>query len=155
MLKQLGIYPKRTVRFTAWMDEEQGAEGALTYAGARKGSSDHVAALECDSGAGHPVGFHFVGKPDLEERMRPLAQVFESIGASTVTPPAKLERMSTPQRQRRPWIQSTQDSHFYFNYHHTAADTFDKVDARELYENAAVMAVLAFALADSADTAPN
>jgi hypothetical protein len=40
------------------------------------------------------------------------------------------------------------------NYHHTAADTFDKVDARELNENAAVMAVLAYALADSAETAP-
>jgi carboxypeptidase Q len=47
-----------------------------------------------------------------------------------------------------------QDSRFYFNYHHTAADTFDKVDARELNENAAVMTVLAYALADSADTAP-
>ena len=54
-----------------------------------------------------------------------------------------------------PGFSPTQDSRFYFNYHHTAADAFDKVDARELYENAAVMAVLAFALADSADTAPN
>jgi len=47
-----------------------------------------------------------------------------------------------------------QDSRFYFNYHHTAADTFDKVDPRHLNENAAVMAVLAYALADSAEPAP-
>jgi Zn-dependent M28 family amino/carboxypeptidase len=47
-----------------------------------------------------------------------------------------------------------QDSRYYFNYHHTAADTFDKVDPRHLNENAAIMAVLAYALADSADPAP-
>ena len=43
----------------------------------------------------------------------------------------------------------TQDARLYFNYHHTAADTFDKVDPRELNENAAVMAVPAYALADA------
>jgi Zn-dependent M28 family amino/carboxypeptidase len=35
----------------------------------------------------------------------------------------------------------------YFDYHHTAADTLDKIDPRELRENAAVVAVLAYALA--------
>ena len=47
-----------------------------------------------------------------------------------------------------------QDNRFYFNYHHSPADTFDKVNPRHLNENAAVMAVLAYALADSAETAP-
>ena len=47
-----------------------------------------------------------------------------------------------------------QDRRYYFNYHHTAADTFDKVDPKHLNENAAVMAVLAYALADSAEPAP-
>jgi carboxypeptidase Q len=47
-----------------------------------------------------------------------------------------------------------QDSRFYFNYHHTAADTFDKVNPKELNENAAIMAVLAYALADSPAPAP-
>jgi Zn-dependent M28 family amino/carboxypeptidase len=41
-----------------------------------------------------------------------------------------------------------QDDRFYFNYHHTAADTLDKVVPRELQENAAVIAVLAYALAN-------
>ena len=47
-----------------------------------------------------------------------------------------------------------QDSRFYFNYHHTAADTFDKIDKKHLNENAAIMAVLAYALADAATAAP-
>ena len=156
LLKQLGIHPKRTVRFIAWMDEEQGAEGAETYA--KEHSNDllnHVAALESDTGAGHPVGFNFVGKPELEEWMRPVAQALESIGASTITHSREVGTDVDPLNEKGvPGFSTAQDSRFYFNYHHTAADTFDKVDARELNENAAVMAVLAYALADSADTAP-
>jgi Zn-dependent M28 family amino/carboxypeptidase len=53
-----------------------------------------------------------------------------------------------------PGFTPAQDGRFYFNYHHTAADTFDKVDPRHLGENAAVMAVLAYALADSSSPAP-
>jgi Zn-dependent M28 family amino/carboxypeptidase len=53
-----------------------------------------------------------------------------------------------------PSFAPVQDSRYYFNYHHTAADTFDKVDPHHLNENAAVMAVLAYALADSAEPAP-
>ncbi len=52
-----------------------------------------------------------------------------------------------------PSFAPVQDSRFYFNYHHTAADTFDKVDPHHLSENAAVVTVLAYALADSAEPA--
>jgi Zn-dependent M28 family amino/carboxypeptidase len=41
-----------------------------------------------------------------------------------------------------------QDSRFYFNYHHTAADTLDKIVPQELAENSAVVAVTAYALAN-------
>ncbi len=47
-----------------------------------------------------------------------------------------------------------QDSRFYFNYHHSPADTLDKIDPRELAENAAVMAVLSYALADMPQPLP-
>jgi hypothetical protein len=156
LLKQLGIHCKRTVRFIAWMDEEQGVGGAQIYA--KEHANDlrnHVAALESDLGAGHPTGFRFVGKPELEDWMRPVAQVLESIGASTVTYAREVGTDVEPLNEKGvPGFSPAQDSRFYFNYHHTAADTFDKVDARELNENAAVMTVLAYALADSADTVP-
>ena len=44
-----------------------------------------------------------------------------------------------------------QDGRTYFNYHHTAADTLDKVVPAELRENAAAMAVLAYALTNMKD----
>ncbi len=48
-----------------------------------------------------------------------------------------------------PAFSPMQDSRFYFNYHHTAADTLDKIVPRELQENAAVVAVAAYALANA------
>jgi hypothetical protein len=46
------------------------------------------------------------------------------------------------------------DSRTYFHYHHTAADTLDKIVPRELQENVAVVAVLAYALASLAQPLP-
>jgi carboxypeptidase Q len=156
LLHQLGIRPKRTVRFIAWMDEEQGAEGAQTYAAEHAGDlQNHIAALEADLGAGHPIGVFFVGKPELEDWVRPVAHVLESIGAGTVKSAREVGADVEHINQKGvPGFSPNQDSRFYFNYHHTAADTFDKVDPHELGENAAVMTVLAYALADSATPAP-
>ena len=47
-----------------------------------------------------------------------------------------------------------QDLRYYFNYHHTTADTLDRVNSRHLAENAAVIAVTAYALADAANPPP-
>jgi Zn-dependent M28 family amino/carboxypeptidase len=156
LLRELGIHPKRTVRFIAWMDEEQGAEGAQTYAAEHAGDSqNHIAALESDLGAGHPIGVNFVGKQELEEWVRPVAQVLQAIGAGTVSSTGEVGTDVDPLNKKGvPGFSPNQDSRFYFNYHHTAADTFDKVDPRELAENAAVMTVMAYALADSATPAP-
>lgn len=156
LLRKLAIHPRRTIRFIAWMDEEQGAEGAETYAEEHAGDlQNHVAALESDLGAGHPGGFYFAGKPELGEWIRPVGQVLNSIGAGDAIAKREVGTDVDPLNKKGvPGFCPNQDSRFYFNYHHTAADTFDKVDARELNENAAVMTVLAYALADSAVPAP-
>src|SRR5687767_2505375 len=57
-LKQLGLKPKRTIRVIAWMNEENGLRGAVTYAQNNASqTANHIAAIESDSGAGHPLGF--------------------------------------------------------------------------------------------------
>jgi len=158
LLKELGIHPRRTVRFIAWMDEEQGAEGSKTYAAEHSSAVDlrnHIGALESDLGAGHPAGIHFVGKPELEEFLRPVAQILDAFGAGSLLASREAGTDVDPlNRKGIPGFSPIQDSRFYFNYHHTAADTFDKVDPRELAENAAVITVLSYALADSATPAP-
>ena len=154
LLQKLGIHPKRTVRFIAWMDEEQGGEGAQTYSQEHASElSNHIGALESDLGADHPDGITIAGKPELAEYLKPVSHVLAAIGASTVTPSEDAgEDISF--LKGVPQFAPTQDSRFYFNYHHTAADTFDKVDPKLLGENAAVMTVVAYALANATTPAP-
>ena len=156
LLSQLGIHPKRTVRFIAWMAEEEGSQGAATYAQDHAADiANHIGAIETDSGAGHPVGIYFSGKPALEAWLRPVAQTLQPIGASQlVNSPETGEDIATITNKGVPGFAPIQDSRYYFNYHHTPADTFDKVDPRELNENAAVVTVLAYALADASEAAP-
>jgi carboxypeptidase Q len=156
LLSQLGIHPKRTVRFIAWMSEEEGSQGAQTYAQDHTADvANHIGAIETDSGAGHPTGIYFAGKPALEAWLRPVVQTLQPIGAAElVSTPETGEDIATITTKGVPGFAPIQDSRYYFNYHHTAADTFDKVDARELNENAAVVTVLAYALADASEAAP-
>ncbi len=156
LLQKLGIHPKRTVRFVAWMDEEQGSEGAQTYAQDHASElANHVGAIESDLGAGHPTGIAFQGGKDLDEWLQPLSGVLAPIGATLLErSPETGEDINFVTEKGVPGFAPIQDSRYYFNYHHTAADTFDKINPRELGENAAVMAVTAYALADAATPAP-
>ncbi|MGA2539662.1 MAG: M20/M25/M40 family metallo-hydrolase, partial [Terracidiphilus sp.] len=156
LLHELGIHPRRTIRFVAWMSEEEGSQGAAAYMADHKDEfANHIGAIESDLGADHPSGIFYAGKPELGAWLRPVAQVLDGIGAETlVAAPETGEDIAGLTEKGVPSFAPVQDSRFYFNYHHTAADTFDKVDPKHLNENAAVMAVLAYALADSAETAP-
>lgn len=156
LLKDLGIHPRRTIRCVAWMSEEEGSEGAAAYMADHKDDvGNHVGAIESDLGADHPSGIFYAGKPELGQWLRPLSPVLDAIGAETlVSAPETGEDIDGLTVKGVPSFAPKQDSRFYFNYHHTAADTFDKVDPKHLNENAAVMAVLAFALADSPEPAP-
>jgi len=156
VLKELGIHPKRTVRFIAWMSEEEGSEGAAAYMIDHKNDiANHIGAIETDMGADHPTGIYHAGKPALGQWLRPLSHVLDPIGGETLTSsPETGEDINGLTEQGVPSFAPIQDGRYYFNYHHTAADTFDKVDPKHLNENAAIVTVLAYALADSAEPAP-
>ncbi|MHB1022480.1 MAG: M20/M25/M40 family metallo-hydrolase [Acidobacteriaceae bacterium] len=156
LMQKLGIHPKRTIRFIAWMDEEQGGEGAATYAKDHAADlQNHIGALESDLGCDHPTGITYVGSPELEKWLLPVTHALGPIGTTVITHGQDAgEDISFINEKGVPGFAPTQDSRYYFNYHHTAADTFDKVHPKLLNENAAVMTVLAYALADSATPAP-
>ncbi|HEY6251950.1 MAG TPA: M20/M25/M40 family metallo-hydrolase [Candidatus Angelobacter sp.] len=150
LVKQLGLKPRRTIRVIAWMNEEFGDSGGLAYAAAHKDEAGkHFAAIESDLGAGHPAGFNMTAPEVNMPLLRPAAHVLQSIGAAMVQTTEDTETDIGPLLALGvPCFGPIQDERFYFNYHHTAADTLDKVVPRELQENAAVMAVLAYSLAN-------
>jgi Zn-dependent M28 family amino/carboxypeptidase len=156
LMQKLGLHAKRTIRFIAWMDEESGSEGAATYAEEHKSQlADQIGAFESDLGCDHPTGLIYAGKPELAGWLRPVAHVLEPIGAGVLQPNEEAgEDIAAIVSQGVPGFAPLQDSRFYFNYHHTAADTFDKVDPVHLAENAAVMVVGAYAIAEAQEKAP-
>jgi carboxypeptidase Q len=156
VLHELGIHARRTVRMIAWMSEEEGSEGAAAYMADHKDeTAHHIGAIESDLGADHPAGIYYAGKPELGQWLRPVAEVLNAIGAGTlIAAPGVAEDIDGLTRKGVPSFAPMQDNRFYFNYHHSAADTLDKVDPKHLNENAAVLAVLGYALADSAEAAP-
>jgi carboxypeptidase Q len=149
MMQKLGLHPARTIRFVAWMAEETGSDGAATYAADHAAElGEHVGALESDLGCDHPTGVTFAGSPALSDWLRPVAHELEPLGAAVLLPAPEVgEDIAAIVSKGVPGFTPTQDSRYYFNYHHTAADTLDKVNPRHLAENAAVMTVMAYALA--------
>jgi carboxypeptidase Q len=157
LLQRLHLHPKRTLRVIAWMDEETGGSGSQAYAKEYLAEfPNHVAAIESDAGAAHPLGFDAKMSPKAVEALRPALDILRSIGAnvmreSTYPPGADIAAMS---EKGIPALGIMQDGRTYFNYHHTAADTLDKIVPSELRENAAAMAVMGYALANMKDALP-
>jgi hypothetical protein len=157
ILQKLHLRPRRTLRVIAWMDEETGGSGSQAYAKNHFSQfPNHVACIESDSGAGHPLGFDVKMPAAAAELLRPVTSVLESFGATaiqstTYAPGADIALMS---EAGVPALGLLQDGRTYFHYHHTAADTLDKVVPSELRENAAAMAVMAYALATLRDPLP-
>jgi len=157
LLQKLHLRPKRTLRVIAWMDEESGGAGSAAYTKDHSAEfSGHVAAIESDAGAAHPLGFDGKMSAHAAEILRPALNVLQSTGAnvlqeSTYPPGADIAAMSDA---GVPALGILQDGRTYFHYHHTAADTLDKIVPSELRENAAAMAVMGYALASMKNPLP-
>ncbi len=157
VLQRLHIRPRRTLRVIAWMDEENGSGGSKAYAQAHTAEmANYVAAVESDEGASHPLGFALKMSPEALAALRPVADALDSIGTTILraeeeSPGADIDPLV---KAGVPGIGIMQDARRYFDYHHSAADTLDKVDPQELKENAAAMAVMGCFLALTTEPLP-
>lgn len=149
LLARLPVAPRRTVRVVLFADEENAQTGGRAYAAAHAGElARHVAALECDSGGFAPRGFSVQGDSATVAQVRALARPLAAVGAAEVTPGGSGVDVSFIVKQGVPGLGHRVDGERYFEYHHSPADTFDKIDARDLAKNVAAVAALAWALAE-------
>jgi hypothetical protein len=150
LIQKLHLKPKRTIRVIAWMNEENGLAGSKQYEkDHEKEWMNHFAAMETDGGAGHPLGINIKAKPEVKKTFAPVAAILQGSGAGMLNLVEHCGADIGPlEKAGVPAFSPIQDSRFYFNYHHTAADTLDKIIPKELAENSAVVAVLAYALAN-------
>ena len=151
LIHSLNLHPRRTIRVIAWMNEENGLAGARAYAAEHSAEvKNHLAAIESDLGAGHPAGILAHIDPAGLQLLQPITEILRRSGAGLIRlseGPVGAD-ISLLDAAGVPGFSPLQDSRTYFHYHHTAADTLDKVPPRELSENCAVMAVLANTLAN-------
>ncbi len=149
ILKALGLRPRRTVRVVLFMAEEFGGIGAKDYAAQVKAKGEkHVAAIESDSGGFAPVGFDVAGtnaQVAAVKRFAPYLGLFhadaiEKGGSGTdVAPLGPLGAVTIGYRPV---------STHYFDFHHSARDRLEAVNAEDLEDGAAAMATLAYLLAE-------
>jgi len=157
IVQKLHLHPKRTLRVVAWMDEESGGSGSQAFTKENLAEFPHYAgAIESDAGAAHPLGFDGKMSDRDAELLRPAVNVLQSIGAnvlreSAYAPGADIAGMS---EAGVPTLGILQDGRTYFHFHHTAADTLDKIVPAELRENGAAMAVMGYALASMKEQLP-
>jgi len=156
LIQKLHLKPKRTIRVIAWMNEENGLAGSKQYwKDHEKEMSNHLAAMETDGGAGHPLGINIKGKPEVKKMLALVAAILQESGAGILNFVEHCGADIEPlEKADVPAFSPIQDSRFYFNYHHTAADTLDKIVPKELAENSAVVAVAAYALANMEQPLP-
>lgn len=149
LIKRLDLRPRRTLRVVFWTNEENGGAGAKAYrewVGAR--IRDHVAAIEMDGGAEKPVGFGFSGSAAGLERLRAAAELLTPAGAGAIQRGGGGADIAPLMRDGVPGLGLRTVGTHYFDWHHSAADTVDKVDPRDFRLNVAAMAVMAYVLAD-------
>src|SRR5881275_920371 len=156
LIQKLHLKPKRTIRVIAWMNEENGSAGSKQYAkDHEKDWANHFATMETDGGAGHPIGLNIKAKPEVKAMLKPVAAILQESGAGMLSlaehAGADIEPM---EKAGVPAFAPIQDSRFYFNYHHTPADTLDKIVPKELAENSAIVAVWASAMANMEQPLP-
>jgi len=80
LLKELGIRPKRTVRFVAWMSEEEGSQGAAAYMVTMARRRRTILGRSNATWRGSSGGDLLRGKPALGEWLKPVSEVLEAIG---------------------------------------------------------------------------
>jgi len=147
LMKAIGYKPKRTIRAVMYMNEENGLRGGRAYADiAEKNKEKHIAAIESDRGGFTPRGFTMTATDSEKERIRSWKPLMEPYGLTDFGQEGGGADIGPLARLNVALIGFLPDSQRYFDYHHTPADTFDKVNKRELEMGAASMASLVYLL---------
>jgi carboxypeptidase Q len=160
ILKQLGLRPRRTLRVVLWTNEENGSRGGVAYREALGADvAKHVAAIEMDGGAEKPVGFGFsltgvdpnANDPRYTAATATLQQIgklLDGIEAGEIARGGGGADISPLMRDGVPGMALRTTGEHYFDWHHTNADTLDKIEPVNFRKAIAMLAVMGYVLAD-------
>src|SRR6185503_4305088 len=154
LIKQLGR-PKRTVRVVLWTNEEIGLAGGTAYRDAHRAELDkHVLAMESDNGVFKPRALQFGGGEGGIAQTQRIASLLTAIGIDSARVGGPEADISPIYALGVPAITLDTDQSRYFWYHHSEADTIDKLDPADVAKCVAAFAVVANTVANMEGTLP-
>jgi hypothetical protein len=149
LLRKLGLQPERTIRVAFWVNEENGGRGGEAY---RAWIGDEIgkqaAAIEMDGGAEAPRGFGAGVNGASFDLLRQIARLLDPVGAGEIVSGGGGEDIQPLIRDGVPGLAERTVGTHYFDWHHSEADTLDKVDPQDFRKNLAALAVMGYVLAD-------
>jgi carboxypeptidase Q len=155
LMKKLGLQPRRTLRVVGWTNEENGLRGGEAYREQHLAELDkHVLAIESDGGVFKPLGFGFTGSDSAFATVQQIGRLLDRIGAGRITRGGGGADIGPIMRDGVPGMSLNVVTDKYFWYHHSPADTVDKLDPQEVSLCAAAMAMVAYIIADLPQSLP-
>jgi len=153
LIKDAGLAPRRTIRLVLWGAEEVGLLGANAYRDRHEASlGQHIMGSESDFGGGRVWKVTADSQTEAGDALfAEIARLLAPIGIAPGSDdlPGGGPDLYPLIAAGVPTLRLHQDGRDYFDLHHTADDTVDKLDATSLDQNAAAFAVFAWLVADS------
>ncbi|MFC4698877.1 M20/M25/M40 family metallo-hydrolase [Glaciecola siphonariae] len=151
LVKETLGQPKRTVRVVLYAAEEIGLVGAYQYVRDNKDTLENIImAAESDFGAGQIYQLDTRFDPAARMQAGALYQALEdmgiTLGNNTTNGGPDVSMLPA---QGVPVIALRQDGTYYFDYHHTANDTLDKIKPEDIQQNQSVWAMVTAFMANT------
>jgi carboxypeptidase Q len=149
LMKKLNLRPRRTVRVVLFTNEENGLRGGNAYRDMHTAElANHVLLLESDGGVFDPAGFGFTGPDNARATVTAIASLLAPLGAARILPSGGGADIGPAAAAGSiPTMAHVVDGD-YFLVHHTHADTIARITPKQMADNAAAIAVMAYVVAD-------
>ena len=143
--------PKRTIRVVAFANEEQGLYGGKAYAARYAGDAGrHQLGAESDFGAGRIYAFNTGAPAHARAATQQIADALKPLGIEYQADQGSAGPDIGPLAEKgATWAWLAQDGSDYFDLHHNADDTLDKIDPQALAQNVAAYTVFAYLAAEA------
>jgi len=141
--KATGLKPARTLRIILYMNEEAGAHGGVEYAQQASARNEyHVAAIESDAGGFTPRGFRIEASPEVTAAFKKWALLLAPYKAGDIQPQQRGVDLVPMKGMAKALLSLDCDDSRLFYIHHSALDTYDKINPREVAMGAGAMAAM-------------
>ena len=149
LMKVLNLRPRRTVRVVLFTNEENGLRGGNAYRDAHQAElAKHILLLESDGGVFDPSGFGFTGPDSARAVVTAIAGLLAPIGANRIGPSGSGADIGPAAAAGKIPTMSHEVRGDYFLIHHTHADTIARITPKQMADNAAAIAVMAYVTAE-------